>query len=237
METNNRFYNKLDKNILISLVSIIVLYFFFCVITCYNLCENMNFYSNAKHIGSIVKNIKDKEDGNRIIRVTYIVNKKTYNKDIEYNVAELGELEIGDTVSIFYNSQNPSEAQITTRTVGSVVIIILLLILIFVILVLCLVYYYMRIKMNIKLINDNNFVMAKFQRLEFKNSVNPFGNGRINRVYCKTKINDEKVIFRSIGFVGKPKPLNDTSMIKVYIDKNNIKKYLVELDSIIDVGD
>ena len=237
MSTNNCFYNKLDKKILISLASIIALYFFFCVITCYNMSENMNFYRNAKHIGSIVKNIKEKEDGNRIIRVTYIVNKKTYNKDIEYNVSELGELEIGDTVSIFYNSTNPNEAHITTRTVGSVLLIMILLITILVILVLCLVYYYLRIKMNIKLINDNNFIMAKFQRLEFKNSMNPFSVGRVNRVYCKAKINGEKTIFKSIGFTGKPKPLNDTSMIKVYINKDDIKKYLVELDSIIDIGE
>jgi len=237
MNTNSYFYNKLDKKVLISLISITVVYFFFCIVTCFNLCENMNFYRNAKHIGSIVKNIKDVENGNKVIRVTYIVDKKTYNKDIEYNMAELGEVEIGDTVSIFYNSTNPNEAEITTRTVGSVILVVMLVVAIFIILVLYDIYYVLKIKSNIKLINDNNFVMAKFQRLEFRNSMNPFIMGRVNRVYCKTKINNEKVVFKSMSFANKPKPLNDTSMIKVYIDKNNNKNYLVDLESIIDFNE
>lgn len=237
MSSNNSFYNKLDKKVFASLIIINVMYFLFFIVTSYNLCENMEFYSNAKHIGSIVKNIKEMEDGNRVIRVSYIVDKKTYNKDIEYNISELGDVQIGDTVSIFYNSTNPGEAHITTRTTGGVIFTVGILLVILVICVLYTIYYYKRIKTNIKLIEDDNFIMAKFQRLEFRNSFNPFVNGKVNYVYCKTKIDDEKVVFKSMGFVEKPKPLNDTSMIKVYIDKNDSKKYLVDLNSITEVCD
>ena len=234
MSSNKNFYNKLDKKVMASLISIIVMYLVFFIVTTYNMCENMEFYKNAKHIGSIVKNIKEIDNGNRIIRVTYIVDKKTYNKDIEYNISELGDVGIGDTVSIFYNSKNPAEAQITTRTVGGVLFTIAILAVILVILVLYTLYYYLRIKSNVKLIEDDNYVMARFQRLEFRNSFNPFVSGKVNRVYCKTKINDEKVIFKSMGFVEKPIPLNDTSMIKVYIDKEDKRRYLVDLESIIE---
>lgn len=234
MSSNTKFYNKLDKKVFASLISIIVMYVIFFIVTSYNLCENMEFYRNARHIGSIVKNIKDLEDGNRVIRVTYIVDKKTYNKDIEYNISELGDVGIGDTVSIFYNSNDPSEAQITTRTVGGVIFTVGILFVILVIIVLYTLYYYLKIKSNIKLIEDDNFVMAKFQRLEFRNSFNPFVAGKVNYVYCKTKINDEKVVFKSLGFIEKPIPLNDTSMIKVYMDKNDKRKYLVDLESIIE---
>ena len=77
--------------------------------------------------------------------------------------------------------------------------------------------------------NENNTVDAKFYRLEFKNSI--FGNERINYVYCKANINGEKRILKSIGFKEKPKPLNDTFNISVYIDNKN--NYLVNIYDLI----
>ena len=76
--------------------------------------------------------------------------------------------------------------------------------------------------------------MTQFYRLEFRNSINPLEKNRVNRVFCKAKINDKKVIFKSITFVEKPKPLNDTTTIKVYIDKNKPERYLVDLNDVIE---
>ena len=48
----------------------------------------------------------------------------------------------------------------------------------------------------------------------------------IGSLHPRTIIQQElEDIFKSMGFVEKPKPLNDTSMIKVYIDKNDSKNY------------
>lgn len=234
MVTNNHFYNRLNKKIMISLIVIALMYMVFCIVTCLNICGNMDFYKNAKHVSSIVKNIKKENDSSRVIRVSYVVDKKTYVKDIEYDVAELGDVEIGDYVDIFYNSEKPQDAKLTTKTLGSVYITIILLISVGVIFVLFIVYYVLRININTKLLKDNNYVMTKFYRLEFRNSINPLEKNRVNRVYCKAKINDKKMIFKSITFVEKPKPLNDTSMIKVYIDKDNSERYLVDLNDVID---
>ena len=234
MTSSNHLYNKLDKKIFVSMIAVTVLYFVVCVVSCINIAANLNFYRNAKHIGGVVKNIKNDGNSNRVIRVAYIVDKKSYINDINYNVGELGEIEIGDTIDIFYNKKDPNEANITTKTVGSVYLTMFILVAVFVLLVIYIIKYYMRIKLNIRLIEEDNYVMAKFSRIEFKNSYNPFMIGRVNRVYCKAKINDDKKIFKSVAFAEKTKPLNDTSMIKVYIDKNDTNKYLVDLNDIID---
>ena len=50
MTTSNHIYNKIDKKIFISMIIITILYFIFCVATCFNMTDNLEFYKNAKHI-------------------------------------------------------------------------------------------------------------------------------------------------------------------------------------------
>ena len=73
------------------------------------------------------------------------------------------------------------------------------------------------------------FFISNVSNTLFKNSI--FTNKRIYFVYCKAVLNNEKKVFKSIGFKDKPKPLNDTSKIKVYVDNNN--HYLVNIYDLI----
>ena len=181
----------------------------------------------------MIKNIKDKGNGNNLVRVAYTVKNRTYMKDLELTKEELGTMGIGDSIDVFYNSKKPSECKNTTRTVGSIYITVLMLLAAGIISIIINIRYYTRVRTNIRLIEENNYILAKFYRIEFKKPIIPTSSKNINYVYCKGKIDGEKITFKSLGFKMKAKPLNDSSMIKVYIDKNNNSNYLVALDDII----
>ena len=119
-----------------------------------------------------------------------------------------------------YNKDNPRDVRTATKSLSSMIIIIIILSLVTILSLVGAILYYIRIRTNIRLIKDNNIVNATFYRLEFKNSI--IGNERINYIYCK-----EKKIFKSVGFKNKPKPLNDQSIIDVYVDNKN--NYLVDV--------
>lgn len=217
-------YNKLNKKILVVLLSLSFVFSIFLVISITELNKNMDFYKNYEHVNGLIKNIREDEN-DKIIRVSYKIKDNLYSKDIDVESLEYTSVHIGDAIEIFYNKNNPSDARMATKSLSSIMIVIIMLSLITVASLAGAILYYIRIRTNIKLINNNQIVKAKFYRIEFKNSI--IGNEKINYVYCKGIVNGEKRIFKSVGFRNKPKPLNDESIINVYVD--NKRNYLVDV--------
>lgn len=221
-------YNKVNKKFLCFLYLTALSCLLFIVISIINSKKDMEFYKNTKQVNCLVTNKKSKDNEN-IIRVSYKISNKVYLSEIYVTNEEFDSIHIGDKVEIFYNKKRPSECRMNTRSVINLLVIVLLLVMTMIVCILIAIFYSIRIRTNRKLINDNNTIDAKFYRLEFKNSI--FTNKRIYFVYCKAVLNNEKKVFKSIGFKDKPKPLNDTSKIKVYVDNNN--HYLVNIYDLI----
>lgn len=217
-------YNQINKKALAITFSLAFICVLFLVISITELIHDKDFYTNSSHVNALVTNVND-TDNTREIRVSYKVNESLYTKDFLLKNGELSYVNIGDNLEIFYNKTNPKDARTSSKSLVSIVIIICLLSVATITLIVFGVIYYIRIRTNIKLIKINKTVEAKFYRLEFKNSI--MGNERINYVYCKGIVNGEKKIFKSVGFKNKPKPLNDKSIINVYIDDKN--NYLVNV--------
>lgn len=217
-------YNQINKKVLAITFAMALVCVLFLVISITELIQDKDFYTNSGHINALVTNVNDKEN-TREIRVSYKVNNSLYTKDFSLEKGELSYVNIGDTLDIFYNKTNPKDARTSSKSLVSMVIIISLLLVAAITLIVSGIVYYIRVRTNIRLININKTIEAKFYRLEFKNSL--MSNERINYVYCKAIVNGEKRIFKSVGFKNKPKPLNDNSIINVYIDDKN--NYLVNV--------
>lgn len=221
-------YDKVNKKFLSALYLIAFICILFIILSIVNSKKDMQFHKNAKQVNCLVKN-KNKKDSKNIIRVSYKIENKIYSCDIFVSDKEFDSIHIGDKMEIFYNTKNITDCRMTKHSMMNLLLILLMLFIIMIICILKAIFYSIRIRINQKLINENNTVDAKFYRLEFKNSI--FANERINYVYCKANINGEKRILKSIGFKEKPKPLNDTSNISVYIDNKN--NYLVNIYDLI----
>ena len=220
-------YDKINKKVLymlfiISLLTVIILFISF-----FSFADDMEFYKSSEHVNGLIKN-KENKHGKKVIRVSYKVKSKIYSNDIYVSDKEYTSLHTGDSLEIFYNSNNPIDCRMTTRSMGNVIFIIFLLLFIAISSFTLGILYYKSIRTNKQLIKDNITIDTTFYRLEFKNSI--FGNEKVNYIYCKGTYNNENRIFKSVGFKFKPKPLNDKSIIKVYI--NDKGKYLVKIDDL-----
>ena len=221
-------YDKVNKKFLSTLYIIAFICMIFIIVSVANSKKDMQFYKNAKQVNCLVKN-KKKKDNKNIIRVSYKIGSKIYSGDIFVSNKEFDTIHIGDKMEIFYNTKKATDCRMTSHSMLNILMIIIILLIVMLICIVKGIFYSISIRTNQKLINENNVVDAKFYRLEFKKSI--FGNDIINYVYCKAIVNEEKRIFKSIGFKEKPKPLNDTSNITVYIDNKN--NYLVNIYDLI----
>ena len=227
MDINN--YDRLNKKYIFSLYIVAFFCSIFVIISIVNLKGDMEFYKNSEQVNCIVKN-KENKDKENIIQVSYNVGDNNILDEIVVSDNDFNSIHIGDKMEIFYNKSKPNECRMTTRSITNILIIMLILFFIQVASIVIAIFYSIRIRTNKELIISNNVIETKFSRLEFKNSI--FGNQRINYVYCKANVNGEKKKFKSIGFTNKPKPLNDTSVIRVYIDDKN--NYLVNIYDLIE---
>lgn len=221
-------YNQYNKKLILSLIGIFLISIICLIISVVNFSDDIEFYKYSKNVNALIKN-KENKDNKNIIRVSYKVEDKIYSTDIIVTEKEFMSLHTGDMLEIFYNEKNPIENMTTKRSVASVLFIIVLLVIVIICSIVFLIIYYSRIRTNRQLIRDNVSIETKFYRMEIKKSL--LGSENIYYIYCKGKINNELKTFKSIGIKNKPKPLNDTSIINVYI--NNKGKYLVNIDGIL----
>jgi len=191
--------------------------------------DNFKFAKNAEQITANVKNISEEDNSKKTVAVIYSVDKEPYTKTIELISSEADRYKPGDKIEVFYDKNAPSKCRYSKKSVLSQYVTLFMIMIIDIAVIAQLVLYILKTKMNKKLIQDDNFILASFDKIKEVTSITLNNlNGEKNYIiFAKYNKDGVEYSFKSYKLKVYPENLID---IKVYVDNNNYKKYLVDVE-------
>ena len=194
--------------------------------------KNFSYYANSvKTWGEVTERTYEDENKERYTMViTYSdANGNEYSFKKENIIEKLARYPLNQDVIVYYDEKNPEVADMETRNIYAMLVIVLVM---YVILAGC-IWIVMRgikeDKRRKKLIANNYTIMAQLDRVSYTSGKNVryivhaiYKNGEEEYEFSSEKVRDnpeENIIKKKQG------------MVKVFVEENNYKNYLMDVDS------
>lgn len=197
--------------------------------------KDLKFYENSVQVAGKVVKVYDDEHNqdNKIVKVAYEVNDKSFSKNLDVPTVDASRYKPADVIQVFYDANNPKDCRLNTRSLAGMYIILGILILLDALAIDKLVMYILSVKTNKTLCLNGHFVMATLTKVQTVTSITLNSlNGEENYIIISRYIKDgTEYIFKSKKLKNNPQELIQNNEVKVFVDKKNYKKYLVDVEA------
>ncbi|MCR5608856.1 MAG: hypothetical protein K6G26_07305 [Lachnospiraceae bacterium] len=230
-------YDKFNYKYMAVTIAIMLVGLIGVITTMINVNDDIDFYRNSKYVKGFINNISVSEDDQKInyISVIYEVKGKEYTAKIKLDESDdIDYYKVNDNIRLFYDETNPKDCRMDSRSAISIYLVVFILSMIGAYGAYLTGSHIKKIILNRKLIKDNNFIMADFYKIKKRKSYYNNINGIENYVKCRYRENenDEYIYFTSMFMKNDIGHYLKDKKIKVYVDKNNYKIYLVDMNDI-----
>jgi len=223
--------NKIEK-VIMTVFILIGLIFIISGVLIFKASEN--FKKNGIETTAVITDIVRYNDESSVY-IKYIVNDKEYNQKLNYYTSNM---HIGQTLKIYYDSDNPNRIQSTGGTVVLVAVFGGIGGVFFLIGIIVLGVNVRRKKLNKRLVENGRKIYADLYEIVIN------GSYRVNRrhpynITCKWQDKSSGILylFKSENIWFDPSSIieeKNITKLPVYVDENDFKKYYVEIDSIVE---